>query len=1740
MSTFFHKPIGKFFAIFFVVISFLFFQYEARAAITVTQITGAAITTAGATQVTASFTPVVNRLYLMWTIQTIGTTPPTTPTVACANGLTMVQVNTRTFSTNATPLKRITLFRGMKASGLSAGTCTITWGQTTTGHGHVVVEYSGVDTSGTDGSGAVVQSVVGSTDSATAATGLSLSLAAIQSGSTTAGGFSDDDNNSGAIIAGTGYTAGTAFNFNTPATSLRAEWNTTGSATVNVTHRTTANIGGIAVEVKAADTSAPTPNPMTFASAPANDSTTQISMTSTTGTDATTPVNYLFTNDNTSCGVNAGTGGTSSAWQSSTAYSNSGLQANKCYGYTVTARDSTTPTPNTGTASSISSTYTSANTPGTPTLSGATATTLNLTNTENSNPASNPTTNFAVQVVTTSPSDANWLNKWVDTSGNPVAAAVWMTDAQLDAMVLHSLQPSTLYGVKVKARNNDTDETALSAEGQGTTSSAPVTTLSNFVTAEPSNATVAPGTSAQVDSFGLQTSVGADTMTGATVTLASGTGARVATVTITNNGDTVTYCSAAPSGDTATLTSCGIPVSTTNTQFKIKITAIAHTAMPAPPGGPYAVTGKVTAFTSTNAQVVSDTGSATITIDNLSPAGTTGASAAAGNAQVTVSFTNPADSDFQKVIIYCKTASITETPTEGTDPAVDGAACDGTARVKYSGSTSPQTFTGLTNSTTYFFRIYARDTNGNFTDIASTQQVSATPTLTTTTLGNGTDPSNSSIAPSGSATMADSFTLVTSTGTDSITSAVVGLASGTSGGLSLVEITNDAGTVVYGSASNPVSDAPPITLSGLTATTGSTQYKIRITPKSHANMPAPPGATYLVTAKINSFTGTNAQVGSDTAGTTVTIDNLSPNGATSVSGSSGNTQATLNWTTSNSADFNTTSGSVVYRWTGSSAGIEVPAEGSAPSTGDTNAGATVACVISSSGSTALSKIDGTGGSAGCTASALTNGQAYTYKVFQKDTNGNYDVGGLIGTFTPSPTPTTTLGNGSDPAANTIAPGAGATDVDQFTLQTNTSSETVTSVTVDLSTSSGVGLVAITNSSNTVLGSTASPVTGSNIISVSSMSAGTSIATFKVRVTPLAHTAMPAVPGAAYAITAPVTAWAGSFAHAGSDTNTNALTIDNLSPANATAVGGSAGSAQVTLNWTNPADSDYGSQVVLRRAGTAVSDVPVEGSTYTVGNTIGTTTVACVVATPTATCTDTGLTNGTAYHYKTFSKDSNGNYSTGVVPTGSPFTPSLSTFTITSSAGAHGTISPLGVTNVAQNSDQTYTITPSLGYDVATLVVDGSSIATSTSYTFGSVQQNHTIAVTFVLVTPTYTITSSAGTNGTISPLGATVLLQGASQTYNITPTSGYYVDVLTVGGTSVATSTSYTFTNIQADSTINATFALIPPPPGTFAITATAGANGTISPSGVTIVTQGNSQTYTITPNSGYDFATLTVDSVAVATSSTYTFTNVQVNHTIDATFVALPIGAPLPDTGTTRATAIIFSGKAFPRGIISVIDKQLNTEKILGQQEVTGEDGSFRISFVGILQALHSFGLLAKDQAGRMSQSKFFFIDTISSDFVVKDLLLPPTAELEDRQVTRGSNAIVVGSATPSYTIKLELDGILLKDMLAGKDGAYRFEIPTGAFEFGAHTIRTKQVDPLTEKASDFSTPRTLTVSRLIVVQADLNNDGKMDIRDWSIFLSLWGSKNTAGRDRIDFNKDEKIDISDFSIFIRAVRRAK
>ena len=71
-----------------------------------------------------------------------------------------------------------------------------------------------------------------------------------------------------------------------------------------------------------------------------------------------------------------------------------------------------------------------------------------------------------------------------------------------------------------------------------------------------------------------------------------------------------------------------------------------------------------------------------------------------------------------------------------------------------------------------------------------------------------------------------------------------------------------------------------------------------------------------------------------------------------------------------------------------------------------------------------------------------------------------------------------------------------------------------------------------------------------------------------------------------------------------------------------------------------------------------------------------------------------------------------------------------TFTITATAGAGGSISPSGVQTLNAGSTAVFAITPTLGYHVADVQVDGVSVGAVGSYEFDGLSASHTIAASF--------------------------------------------------------------------------------------------------------------------------------------------------------------------------------------------------------------------------------------------------------------------------------------------------------------------------------------------------------------------------------------------------------------------------
>jgi len=77
----------------------------------------------------------------------------------------------------------------------------------------------------------------------------------------------------------------------------------------------------------------------------------------------------------------------------------------------------------------------------------------------------------------------------------------------------------------------------------------------------------------------------------------------------------------------------------------------------------------------------------------------------------------------------------------------------------------------------------------------------------------------------------------------------------------------------------------------------------------------------------------------------------------------------------------------------------------------------------------------------------------------------------------------------------------------------------------------------------------------------------------------------------------------------------------------------------------------------------------------------------------------------------------------------------------------------------------------------------------------------------------YTISASAGSNGSISPSGSVAVSSGADQSFSINPNQSYRVADVVVDGSSVGSIITYTFDHVDRDHTIVASFVVDNQPP---------------------------------------------------------------------------------------------------------------------------------------------------------------------------------------------------------------------------------------------------------------------------------------------------------------------------------------
>lgn len=229
-------------------------------------------------------------------------------------------------------------------------------------------------------------------------------------------------------------------------------------------------------------------------------------------------------------------------------------------------------------------------------------------------------------------------------------------------------------------------------------------------------------------------------------------------------------------------------------------------------------------------------------------------------------------------------------------------------------------------------------------------------------------------------------------------------------------------------------------------------------------------------------------------------------------------------------------------------------------------------------------------------------------------------------------------------------------------------------------------------------------------------------------------------------------------------------------------------------------------------------------------------------------------------------------------------PTSTNYDITAETGFQNGNAPLTPNGTAQ-----FTVQPKTGLDVGShsemLTISGSN---STSVT---------VELAFKVEPKPYLVT----VNGSYAQTtGAGSYTKDATVTIDAGTRSGYTFDKWTsADGVTFANagSTQTTFTMPDKAVTVTANW-MRNPSYDYYIISASAGTGGSISPSGSISVREGLDKTFTITPDSGWCVSDVLVDGESVGAVTSYTFDNVQMKHTIEATFKTIN-GIIIEEDGT-------------------------------------------------------------------------------------------------------------------------------------------------------------------------------------------------------------------------------------------------
>jgi len=231
--------------------------------------------------------------------------------------------------------------------------------------------------------------------------------------------------------------------------------------------------------------------------------------------------------------------------------------------------------------------------------------------------------------------------------------------------------------------------------------------------------------------------------------------------------------------------------------------------------------------------------------------------------------------------------------------------------------------------------------------------------------------------------------------------------------------------------------------------------------------------------------------------------------------------------------------------------------------------------------------------------------------------------------------------------------------------------------------------------------------------------------------------------------------------------------------------------------------------------------------------------------------------------------------------------------------------------------------------------------------------------------------------------------------------------------------------------------------------------------------------------------------------------------------------------------TEVIVQGTAYPDSSVNILDDGAAIGVVKADSS-----GNFYFSTTNVSPGVATFGLWAQDSLGVKSIALTTTVTvTANAATTISGEFLPPTIEIDKRQLQKGDTLTISGQSAPSVTVEAHVH--------SGNNIVVTTSTDTGGnwkILFNTDPLQNNQLHTV---AADFITAGSGTLVRSDISQsisfflgagsagksslADLNGDGKVNLADFSILLYYWGTNYPAA----EFDGGGKVDLQDLSIML-------